>query len=35
MYDVRSGECAMPARGARVASYPVTVESGEIWVEVP
>jgi len=25
----------MPARGARVASYPVTVEGGEIWVEVP
>jgi 3-phenylpropionate/trans-cinnamate dioxygenase ferredoxin component len=35
MYDVRSGECVMPARGERVASYPVTVESGEIWVEVP
>lgn len=35
MYDVRSGECVMPARGARVASYPVTVEHGEIWVEVP
>ena len=34
MYDVRSGECVMPARGERVASYPVTVESGEIWVEV-
>ena len=24
-----------PLRGARVASYPVTVEGGEIWVEVP
>jgi len=35
MYDVRSGECVMPARGARVASYPVTVEGGEIWVDVP
>ena len=35
MYDVRSGECVMPARGARVVTYPVTIEHGEIWVEVP
>jgi nitrite reductase/ring-hydroxylating ferredoxin subunit len=35
MYDVRSGECVMPARGARVATYPVTIENGEIWVEMP
>ena len=34
MYDVRSGECVMPGRGGRVASYPVTVDAGEIWVEV-
>jgi len=35
MYDVRSGECVMPARGARVVTYPVTIENGEIWVELP
>jgi nitrite reductase/ring-hydroxylating ferredoxin subunit len=35
MYDVRSGECVMPARGARVPTYPVTIEQGEIWIEVP
>ena len=35
MYDVKSGECVMPARGGPVASYPVTIEAGEVWVEVP
>jgi nitrite reductase/ring-hydroxylating ferredoxin subunit len=34
MYDVRTGECVMPARGNRVARYPVRVDAGEIWVEV-
>jgi nitrite reductase/ring-hydroxylating ferredoxin subunit len=35
MYDVRSGQCLMPSRGAPVMTYPVSVEDGEIWVEVP
>ena len=35
MYDVRTGECVLPGRGARVASYPVRIDAGEIWVEVP
>jgi nitrite reductase/ring-hydroxylating ferredoxin subunit len=33
-YDVRTGECVLPGRGARVPSYPVRVEAGEVWVEV-
>ena len=35
MYDVRTGECVLPGRGKRVASYPVRVEAGEVWVEIP
>ncbi len=35
MYDVRTGECVLPGRGNRVASYPVRVEAGEVWVELP
>jgi len=35
MYDVRSGQCLLPARGSAVATYPVRVEAGNIWVEVP
>ena len=35
MYDVRTGECVFPGRGARVPSFPTSVEAGEIWVEVP
>jgi nitrite reductase/ring-hydroxylating ferredoxin subunit len=35
MYDVRSGECVLPARGARVASYPVRLDDGDVWVELP
>jgi nitrite reductase/ring-hydroxylating ferredoxin subunit len=34
MYDVRSGECVMPARGGRVPSYSVRVVAGEIFVEI-
>ena len=34
MYDVRSGQCLMPARGGPVRSYPVRVESDEVWVTV-
>ena len=35
MYDVRTGECVMPGRGNRVATYPVRVDAGEILVDVP
>ena len=35
IYDVRTGQCAFPGRGASVPSYPARVESGEIWVELP
>jgi nitrite reductase/ring-hydroxylating ferredoxin subunit len=35
MYDVRTGHCVMPARGGPVPSYPVRVESGDVWVDVP
>lgn len=35
MYDVRTGDCMMPSRGGRVASYPVRVDAGDIWVELP
>ena len=35
MYDVRTGECVLPGRGHRVASYAARVEAGEVWVEVP
>jgi nitrite reductase (NADH) small subunit len=35
MFDVRSGECTFPGRGARVPAYPVRVIDGEIWVQTP
>ena len=35
MYDVRTGQCLLPARGGPVASYPVRVEDGEVWVDLP
>jgi 3-phenylpropionate/trans-cinnamate dioxygenase ferredoxin subunit len=34
MYDVRTGACLLPGRGARVPNYPVRVDGGEVWVEV-
>ena len=34
MYDVRTGQCAFPGRGAAVPSYPVRIENDEVWVEV-
>jgi nitrite reductase/ring-hydroxylating ferredoxin subunit len=34
MFDVRTGDCLMPSRGGRVASYPVRVDAGDIWVEL-
>ena len=35
MYDVRTGQCTFPGRGAAVPSYPVRVENGRVWVELP
>jgi len=35
LYDVRTGQCLMPQRGAAVATYPVRIEGDDIWVEVP
>jgi 3-phenylpropionate/trans-cinnamate dioxygenase ferredoxin subunit len=32
MYDVRTGVCVLPGRGARVPTYPVRVEAGEVWL---
>ena len=34
MFDLRSGECLMPSRGGRVDTYPVTIENGDVWVEI-
>jgi len=33
-YDVRTGQCIFPGRGAAVATYPVSIVDGEIRVEV-
>ena len=35
MYDVRTGQCLFPGRGAAVPSYPVRLEADEIFVELP
>ncbi len=35
MYDVRTGQCTFPGRGASVPVYRARVEAGEIFVEVP
>jgi nitrite reductase/ring-hydroxylating ferredoxin subunit len=35
MFDLRSGDCVMPSRGAGIPTYPVTIENGDVWVEVP
>jgi len=35
MFDVRTGQCLMPSRGDAVPTYPVHVEDGEIWVDMP
>ena len=35
MYDVRTGACLFPGRGAGVPTYPTRVDGGEIWVEMP
>jgi nitrite reductase/ring-hydroxylating ferredoxin subunit len=35
MYDVRTGDCVFPGRGARVPTFPTVVEAGDVWVEMP
>jgi nitrite reductase/ring-hydroxylating ferredoxin subunit len=34
MYDVRTGECVFPGRGARVPSYTVRVDAGDVWIDL-
>jgi nitrite reductase/ring-hydroxylating ferredoxin subunit len=34
MYDVRSGDCVLPGRGARVPSYPVRIEGCDVWIDL-
>ena len=34
MYDVRTGQCIFPGRGAHVSSYRVRVDDGQVWVEL-
>jgi len=33
MYDVRTGQCVFPGRGAHVPSYATRVDGDEVWVE--
>ncbi len=35
MYDVRTGQCLFPGRGASVPSYATRIEGGQVWVELP
>jgi len=35
LYDVRTGQCLLPARGTAIAAYPVRIEGGDVWVEMP
>jgi nitrite reductase/ring-hydroxylating ferredoxin subunit len=35
MYDVRTGQCLFPGRGAAVAIYPVRMEGEQILLELP
>jgi len=35
MYDVRTGQCAFPGRGASVRAYKVRIDGGLVWVDVP
>jgi nitrite reductase/ring-hydroxylating ferredoxin subunit len=35
MYDVRTGQCLFPGRGAGVAVYPVTMDADQVYVELP
>jgi nitrite reductase/ring-hydroxylating ferredoxin subunit len=35
MYDVRTGQCTFPGRGAAVPTYPVRITDGQVWVDLP
>ena len=35
IYDVRTGQCLFPGRGAGVPSYPVQVDADQILLELP
>jgi nitrite reductase/ring-hydroxylating ferredoxin subunit len=35
MYDVRTGACVFPGRGAAVPSYAARVEADAVWVDLP
>ena len=35
MYDVRTGLCVFPGRGASVPSYPARVDANEVWLSMP
>ena len=35
MYDVRTGQCLFPGRGAAVASYPARVDGESVMVDLP
>jgi nitrite reductase/ring-hydroxylating ferredoxin subunit len=35
MYDVRTGACVFPGRGARVPTYTAHIDAGEVWIELP
>ena len=35
MFDVRTGQCLFPPRGAAVSSFPVRIEGDDVWVELP
>jgi nitrite reductase/ring-hydroxylating ferredoxin subunit len=34
-YDVRTGQCLFPGRGAALATYPVRIAGDDVWVTVP
>lgn len=33
-FDLASGTCLAPAGAGPIAIYPVTIEAGEVWIEV-
>jgi nitrite reductase/ring-hydroxylating ferredoxin subunit len=35
MFDVRTGQCLFPGRGARVPVYPVRIDAGAVFVDLP
>ena len=35
LYDVRTGQCVFPGRGASVSSYPTRIDGDAVWVDLP